>query len=237
MQMSRILVLLACLIAPLHAHSAEIIVLESTAPGIEAGSIVQDTDSVEVPDGTMILLVEEDGTTRDISGPFIGPVGSAGAAGNGGGLIANLGKLVQDRENKRQVLGAIRTAPGQVPPDLYLIDAARSETVCIPEGLEPRLWRPATMAAETEVRLRMANGSSKSFLWPARKQTAKWPSDVALRDDGNYALRLGIAPRPTELSVRLIPESIKLPTVQAAWMFQAGCRRQAALLIERFGSR
>lgn len=238
MKICRFLILLSFLIVPLGVHSAEIIVLESTAPGIEAGSIVQDTDIVQIPDGAVILVAEEDGTTRDIAGPYNGPAGSAGTGTGegGGGLIANLGKLVQDRENTRQVLGAIRAAPGQVPPDLYLIDAARSETVCLPAGLAPRLWRPATMAAETEVSIRLFDGPSANFLWGSAEQIADWPAAVTLRDGGDYALRLGIAPRPTQLSIRLVPSSLAKPTAQAAWMYNAGCRRQAALLIEGLSS-
>lgn len=236
MKVSRFLFLLALLTAPIGVHSAEIIILESTAPGIEAGSIVQDTDIVQIPDGAVILIAEEDGTTRDIAGPYNGPAGSAGTGGGGGGLIANLGKLVQERENKRQVLGAIRAAPGQVPPDLYLIDAARSETVCLPAGHAPRLWRPATMAAETEVSIRLSDGPSANFLWGSTEQTADWPVEVALRDGGDYALRLGIVPRPTQLSIRLVPSSMEKPTAQAAWMHEVGCRRQAILLIENLNS-
>ena len=215
------------------AGAAEIIILESTADGIEAGAIMEDTDPVDVPDGAMLLVVEEDGTTREIIGPYSGALAPAGSGSDsGGGLIANLGKLVKDRETKRQVLGAIRAAPGQVPPDLYLIDAARSETVCVPQGSAPVLWRPATMAAETEVELSSDRGGLERFIWTGDSQTTEWPSSVAISDGEAYAVRLGIAPRPTELTIRLVPSDIKSAPAQAAWMYDAGCRRQAVILVE-----
>ncbi|WP_416899161.1 MAG: hypothetical protein ACMVY4_05405 [Minwuia sp.] len=224
---------LACLAAAWAASAAEIVILESTAPGIEAGAIVEDTDTVEVPDGAMILIVEEDGSSREIAGPFSGAIGSAGSGGeSGGGLIANLGKLVQDRESKRQVLGAIRAAPGQVSPQIYLVDVARSETVCIPTGQTPTLWRPATMAAETEVEMAGASGASARFLWPDEAQSAAWPDGLPLADGGAYALRLAIAPRPTEVKLRLVPDTVTETAARAAWMYQAGCHRQAIALIE-----
>lgn len=232
MRYIQILGFLGGFLTPFWAAAAEIVILESTAPGVEAGAIVQDSDPVDVPDGTMLLIVEEDGTTREIAGPFNGPIGSAGGEGNGGGLIANLGKLVKDRETKRQVLGAIRAAPGQVPPDLYLIDAARSGTVCIPAGDAPVLWRPLTMAAETEVNLDGDEQGHGRFVWTGASQTADWPVEVTLSDGAAYALRLGLAPRPTELVVRLIPAEVTKPPARAAWMYEAGCRRQAVLLVE-----
>lgn len=214
------------------ATAAEIVIIESTVPDIEAGSIVADTDAITVPAGELIVIVEEDGSSRTIEGPFEGAIGSAGEA-EGGGLIANLGKLVQDREESRQVLGAIRAAPGQIAPEVFLIDVARSGVACVPDGDAIRLWRPETLGMETEFALEAAGGAAAvRVLWPENAQTLDWPGGLAAVDGTAYRARLMAAPRPSEITLRRIPADLSSDAERIAWMIEAGCRRQARLALE-----
>lgn len=214
------------------ALAAEIVIIESTVPGIEAGSIVADTDAITVPAGELIVIVEEDGSSRTIEGPFKGAIGSAGEAA-GGGLIANLGKLVQDREKSRQVLGAIRAAPGQIAPEVFLVDVGRSGIACVPDGEMVTLWRPETLGMETEFTLEAATGTASTrVLWPENVQTLDWPGDLAAKDGAVYRARLMAAPRPAEITLRRIPAELASDAERIAWMIEAGCRRQARLALE-----
>ena len=215
------------------AGAEEIVIIESSAPDVEAGAILDSADVVNVPAGTSIVIVEPDGSTRTIEGPFQAALGAAGEGGDaGGGLIANLGKLVSEREESRQVLGAIRAAPGQVAESVYVVDVGRSGDVCIADGASVRLWRPATMAAETEMTLTdAAAGGSATVLWLEGAQTLDWPSALPPADGARYAVRLDIAPRPAEVRLRFIPDDVVSDAARAAWMADAGCRRQAGQLL------
>lgn len=227
-----------CLLAGLFSGTAraeEIVIIESTAPGIEAGAILDSADKVSVPEGAMIVVVEADGSTRTIDGPYEAALDAAAKGGEAdGGLIANLGKLVSERENERQVLGAIRAAPGQVPQEIYVVDIGRSGNVCVPADGEIVLWRPETMAAESETTLSdMDSGGDATVLWSAGEQTLDWPAALTPRDGARYAVRLDIAPRPAEIRLRLVPGKLQGDAARAAWMAGAGCRRQAERLLAR----
>lgn len=234
---SCVMLLLAVFAFARPGAAAEIVVIESTVSEVEAGAILEDTDTVSIPAGKMIVVVEEDGSSRTIDGPFEGALGSTGAA-ESAGLVANLGKLVRDREESRQVLGAIRAAPGQVPPEVFLVDVARSGTNCVPAGKPVRFWRPATMAMESELIVE-ALGVSEStrLLWPANSQLAEWPAGVTLSDGTAYRMRLAEASRSFELTLRVIPAEIEQALEQAAWMIDAGCRRQARMVLAELADR
>lgn len=215
------------------AQASEIVVIESTAPGLEAGAFLDPGEAVSVPAGASIVIVEPDGSTRTVDGPFEGPLGAAAAPDSGsGGLMANLGKLVSEREEEKQVLGAIRAAPGQVAEAVYVVDVGRSGDVCVPEGAAIRLWRPALMAAESETVL---TGSFEpvTALWLEGEQFLDWPAALPAEDGGRYAIRLAIAPRPAEVRLRFVPASLETDARRAAWMAGAGCRRQAERLLQR----
>lgn len=216
------------------ASADEIVIIESTAPLIEAGVILDSADVVDVPDGTEIVIVEEDGSSRTITGPYNAPISAAGSSSGDSGLIASIGKLVEARRTEQQVLGAIRAAPGQVAPDVYAIDIARSRTVCIPSNTAPTLWRPATLALESEILVtRDADGAVNTRLWPKGKQFLSWPDSPKAKDGERYTIRLRALPRPSKIDVRIMPLSLTSFAEKSGWMFQQGCRRQAERLLAR----
>jgi hypothetical protein len=214
------------------ASADEIVIIESTAPLIEAGVILDSADVVNVPDGTEIVIVEEDGSSRTITGPYNAPISAAGSSSSDQGLIASIGKLVEARKTEQQVLGAIRAAPGQIAPNVYAIDIARSRTVCIPSNTAPTLWRPATLALESEISVtRDADGAVDTRLWPKGEQSLSWPDNPKAKDGERYTIRLRALPRPSKIDVRVIPPSITSFAEKSSWMFQQGCRRQAERLL------
>jgi hypothetical protein len=229
------LTLVACAVLAVSrpAMAAEIVVIESTVVEIEAGSILDDAQTVSVPEGGMIVIVEEDGSSRTIEGPFEGTLASQGQSDDGG-LVANLGKLVRNREESRQVLGAIRAAPGQVPAEVYMVDVARSGINCVLAGKPARLWRPETMSMETELSLESLNGSAVvQVLWANADQVLDWPKQVPASDGSKYRVRLAEASRSFDITIRQVPVEIEEITERIAWMAEAGCRRQARMALDQ----
>ncbi|MEC9345379.1 MAG: hypothetical protein VYB54_04075 [Pseudomonadota bacterium] len=221
--------LVSCL-AVAAVDAAEIVVIESTAPGIESGSILDSAATVSVPAGSFIVVVEEDGSSRTIDGPWDAPLAAAATDG-GGGLVASLGKLVAERETEHQVLGAIRAAPGQVALDSFVVDITRTGPVCVPDGGAPVLWRPGTMAAESEITLTAPDGTSARLLWPDGAQRLAWPESLPAGTGARYAVRLATAPRPVGVELRRIPADIVAGPAQAAWMYEQGCVSQAGKVL------
>ena len=227
------LVLFLALACSSSLAAAEIVIIESTAPGLDAGSMIGADEIVTVPEGAWIVIVEPDGSSRTIEGPYEAAIGAAGAITGGGDLIAGLSKLVAERENEQQILGALRAAPGQIAERVFVVDVARSRTTCVPANQPLVLWRPTTMAVEAETRIETGGGESAVLLWPEGEQELDWPPLLIPGDGEHYLVRLDTAPRPAVIEFRLIPVAITSDAERAVWMLNAGCRRQAERLVDQ----
>ncbi|MCA8926667.1 MAG: hypothetical protein KDC18_01255 [Alphaproteobacteria bacterium] len=214
-------------------HAAPVVVLSSTVPGLQPGSMVDSATAVAVPAGGMVMINDAAGKTRTIAGPYDGPIGETAAKAGDGGMMANLGRLVASRDTEQTRLGAVRAAPDQQLRDPALITVAHSATQCgLPEA-PLRLWRPGTMDGDNRLTITdLASGASAERVWHAGRTVIDWPATLPARDGARYRIRLEIAPRPVELELHRAPAGLDTPARLAAWMESVGCRRQALLLLD-----
>ena len=88
------------------AAAADYVILDSDAAGIEPGIVVDGRAEIVVPDGAQIVLIDPNGETRVVPGPYTGLVQNArGATGD----ASTIDRLTTQRGKDTKVLGAVRS--------------------------------------------------------------------------------------------------------------------------------
>jgi hypothetical protein len=237
------LALCTFLVAVSTGRAAELVVIDSTVPRIAPGQIVDSTKPLTLASGARLSLVGEDGRVIRLEGPFSGaPVTGDGDGARDKGVVRALSRLFSPNHPQDSTWGTfrgaetLRGAEALNPPDVWAFNVLRSETVCLPSGAGPILWRPH---AETElmvILLHLATGREATVTFAAGEASASWPPEVALLDGGIYVIRDIANQWERRLLVRLIPVDRDTPVVQAAWMSDVGCIGQAKELVSRLPS-
>ncbi|QNT68882.1 hypothetical protein [Defluviicoccus vanus] len=233
---------LAVLLVPLSAAgAAELVIVESTAPQLPAGQVINTTSPLVVPAGARIAIVGDDGKVNRIEGPYSGtptaaaPAAGGAAAGGDKGVVPALSRLFADKGPSASSWGTFRGAEGgdgaDTPPEVWAINMMHAETVCVPSGVEPFLWRADASQAASLILLQLATGREGAIEIIPGKQTAPWPPTLQLRDGGEYAIRDTGNTWERRLFIRVIPADKSSGIAQVAWMSDAGCVRQAKRLL------
>lgn len=101
----RIWPLLVALLA-LPVSAAEIIVIESSDPALETGSVLDDSQTITVPAGKQVIFANEAGQEALLNGPFTGQVDFSGSQAVQGSSGANLGATRSIAATKSAVVQA-----------------------------------------------------------------------------------------------------------------------------------
>ena len=217
------------------ASAAEIIVLDSSAASIKAGSVIQSDAVVNIPAGRKITIMETDGSVRAISGPFDGAVSKSAKAGGESHLISGLAKLVTERSERKAVLGAVRAVDKNGDEaGLYAVDVTKSEIFCLPAGKNPVLWRPDRLNLDAQFAIRNWHNQDdvRVAMWRRGDSTLAWPPNLQIGGGADYVLRMDVALQDTQLRVHRIPQDLNTTADRVVWMAQTGCERQARLLLD-----
>ncbi|MGB0507693.1 MAG: hypothetical protein ACPGGK_16005 [Pikeienuella sp.] len=83
---------------------ADFVILESDAAGIDAGLVVNAGANITVPEGATVLVINDEGQTMMVLGPFTGKLGDAGEVAS----EEMLGRITAARQSETKVLGAVR---------------------------------------------------------------------------------------------------------------------------------
>lgn len=220
------------------AQAGQVVILSSTLPDYTPGTIVDGTDVVELPAGGMLMFNDSSGATRTLAGPYSGAIeASTSGETDSDGVLASLSRLVTSREEEQAKLGAIRAMPGNIAREVYVISVARSATQCVDTVQRGVLWRPETLSGDSRVKITdLGSKASSEVFWPEAEESLAWPTALPLQDGTRYRLKLDLAPRPVEITLRMVPAELDSPALIAAWMADAGCRRQALLLVSLLGA-
>ena len=216
------------------AMSAPVVILVSTIDGLTPGSVIEGDTLVDIPAGGMIILNDETGATRTLSGPYSGALKETVASGNATdtGVVTSLSRLLTSREEAQTKLGAVRALPSQMVDDANLISIARSGSQCGSVGAAISLWRPETLNADSRIAItNISTNRHVEMLWQGGQSVIAWPDDLPAMDGARYLVKLEISPRPVEIELHLVPDTLVSVTQRAAWMSDAGCHRQALQLL------
>lgn len=234
-----VLAALLCLPAASPASADQFVVIESTAPGIATGTVLQSGQSITLPAGARVSLVSDRGTVATLTGPFSGvpPVGGGGASDPTvvdaiSSLFAQTGPRAQSWGTFRGE-SAMRGEGGDAPSDVWTINLQQSERICLPAGTAPRLWRAAADGELLVVLVHVSSGREAYLRFADGVQDVAWPGELPLIDGGEYALRDTGYLWERHLALRVIPDGTAAGAHQVAWMADTGCFRQARLLLSQ----
>ena len=130
---------LALILSAFPAFSAQYFVANSTAPGLEAGQIVDGDKPLSLPAGAGVTLIGSDGETITLVGPLERPPGGGG--GGDTSLFATLSDLVNPPDASIAILGTTREESKAEPDDPFAIALGASGDHCVPAGERIQLWR------------------------------------------------------------------------------------------------
>jgi hypothetical protein len=224
--------MLAVLFAAAVAGAGEVVVIESNAPGLSPGVVVDGSKPLELAPGTAVTLVTGDGRVKSIKGPFSGvPFAGEESAPGGSALIRSLSRLISGKSPKTGELGMMRGERLVGRPDAWSIDIIRSGAHCVTDRLHALLWRPIGVKAETLTIRRQPWGERVSVDWPAGTNSLIWPKALPLEHGGQYLVKLSSRISGTKLVVYVVPANLPTDAHLAAWMADLGCKEQALALI------
>ena len=224
--------MLAVLLAAAAAGAGELVVIDSNAPGLTPGQILDGSKPLELAPGTAVTVVTVNGLVKSLEGPFSGvPFAGEESAPGESALIRSLSRLMSGKPPQTREFGMMRGERPVGRPDAWSIDIIRSGVHCVTDRTQAVLWRPSGVAAETLTIRRQPWGEKVSVDWPAGTNSLIWPKALPLENGGEYLVRLSSRISGTKLVVYMVPAKLPTNAHLAAWMADLGCNEQALALI------
>lgn len=224
--------MLAFLFTASVAYAGELVVIDSNAPDLSPGEVLDGAKPLELAPGTAVTVVTDDGRVRSIEGPFSGiPFAGEESEPGGNALVRSLSRLIGGKTPKPHEPGMMRGERLVGRPDAWSIDVIRSGAHCVSDRTGALLWRPIGVKAETLTIRRQPWGEKVSVDWPAGTNSLIWPKALPLENGGQYLIRLSSRISGTKLVVYVVPTKLPTDAHLAAWMADLGCNEQAMTLV------
>ncbi len=206
---SLLLVVLAIGLGSLQA-AAQVIVVQSTAKSVRAGSALSNDAKVLIPAGAKAVFVLPSGATRTVSGPFDGRAGdlTKGVKANPG-VFEAVKRYVQTGGSSQKSVGAVRSAAAPLalgkplPFSWRTVPLSSNGDVCLERGVSVELVRSRTAKAQTITVVDMKTKQRAKAVFAAGQGTAAWPPEIAMQAGTTYAL-LTAGRRARQIRLRLI---------------------------------
>ena len=235
MRATYLLIAAAIAASPALALADYVVIAATQAPALYApGTEISADESLSLPDGARLTLIERSGRMTNLDGAHEGPVPRTDTSATGGGDTdwSVLKRLIGSPEARSTVLGAARTGASDIPPPpgVWDVSADSSGPRCARAG-KLTLWR-RNADTTISVTLRSVAGRHEGIAWPAGEHRLAVPEEMA-REDGRLLVSLGSELREFDLSV--LPDGLgDAPAgLVLAWLAEKDCRRQALALVER----
>ena len=117
------------------------VVVASSAPGIQPGRVVESGARLEVPAGATVTLISQSGKSVILKGPFAGPPGRDEGASGDAGVVSSLPRLFSGSGAETSGLGVMRSSRAKGPPEPWLIDVSHSGDHCVCSPRRAAFWR------------------------------------------------------------------------------------------------
>jgi len=212
------------------ASAGQLVVVESTTPGLGPGQILDGLKPLTLAAGARVTVIAEDGRIRSLVGPFSGVPDPSDPPPAERSLVASLSRLIVG-PSREMVLGTLRANISPDPLDPWAVNVFRSGIHCVVEGSVPRLWRPDSKRAVTLGMKMLPYGAKVASNWPAGVATIDWPKGLILKDGSEYLVKRGKGLTATKVNMRLVPEDLPTDAHRIMLMADRGCIRQARRLL------
>ncbi len=216
--------LLLC-VATASARAADLVVIDEQGLSLKAGAIVDDGKILDLDDGQSVTLVNDDGDTIKLKGPY--HQAPSGKSGDGNSVTVALSGLLVQKDVRTSDVGVVREMMAIQPLDPWVVDIGPGNR-CVRAG-EAVVFRRKTAMAEARLSIVSSDGAwHTTAVWPKGQDRLSAPDELPVAERASYRIDLGEG--PVELTLIRIPASMKNDRMRAAWMFAAGCDLQARTL-------
>jgi len=227
-----ILAVLLGVALPVAARAAvNLVVMEARGIGLTPGQTIDGSQPLVLKEGQQVSLISYTGQTIKLKGPSEkAPAGDQAAAK--ADVAAAMQALLAQRIDRNDRAGVVRGAGKEpIPPEPWLIDATHAGTRCVIAGAPVTFWRPVVGGRAP----RVVTPSDRSWrindVWPATADRWVLPQSIKVTQRSNFVVKL--ADREVTLAVIGVPATLENDAMRAAWMMEAGCDRQAIVLLKQ----
>jgi hypothetical protein len=218
----------ALVIQAVTAAAADLVVTQSSIPGITPGMVVDGKQPINIRAGAKLSLVSSNGKVINLVGPYNGvPDPAQGPADDK--LVTALSALMTNDAGNSAQIGAVRDTSARARPPLD-IDITVSGTQCVLANKAPGLWQPGGEQIES-LWIATKTGAAIVVAWPKGEARQPWPAALPLTDQMHYQLLRQPAKAEAEVIIRVIPGNLPSDAHRAAAMAEAGCTAQALALL------
>ncbi len=210
-------------------RAAELIVVEARGISLNAGDVIDDQATLDLKEGQHLTLIAANGATLKIDGPFDRAPG-AGADEDNSGFGTALRALVTQSAARAEA-GVVRDGLTPVTlPEPWLLDVSRAGVVCLRAGDKPVLWCESA-ARKSELTITAGDRTWRADApWEAGADRLLLPQTVPFHGGITYRIRLDA--NEANITVKLVPNALVNPEMQAAWLADVGCDPQAQALFK-----
>ena len=213
--------------APLAAQAGELIVVEARGIGLHSGDVIDDGATLDLKEGQHLTLIAANGATLKIDGPY-DKAPAAGGSGDDAGFGTALRALVTQSATRAEA-GVVRAGLTPVVlPEPWLLDVSRTGVVCLRNGDKPIVWRENAARKSTLTITAGDRTWRADTTWDAGSDRMVLPQTVPFHGGITYRIRLDN--NPANITVKLVPNKLVTPEMQAAWLADVGCDPQAQAL-------
>ena len=214
------------------ASGAAFVVISSTADGVKKGDRIVANQSINVPNGTRVVLIDGAGRVLTLRGPFNGSPGASESSG----IIGRLSEALKESSDAPRRIGAFRGIGGSgsglglgtVTVDPWAINTAVAGDWCV--AAEQGVMMTGGPGAIETMTVEVVGGAKTDVAWPKSQQTLAWPASVPVKNGATYQIRYGAT--ATAITLHILEKKTASPAQTALWMAEQKCRPQAAAMID-----
>jgi len=213
---------------PVPLGAAELVVIESTAPDLKEGAVVDSTKEIKLPAGAKVTLLTAAGDPVHLDGPFAGKV-PAGSKPGDPSLVGAVSRLLNPAGKDTSTVGAVRGITATAAPDPGAVDSAQGGEYCVLRNVPVRLRRGPSGSAEWARLTATKGGDTGEIAWAAGSTLAEWPAAVPQADGARYTLSR-VRGQPAHITLHIEPAGLNLAQ-RLGWMQKQGCTEQARAVV------
>lgn len=217
------------------ATASELVVLQTSVPGMVPGQVVLGTVPLLLQDGQHVSLIAANGQILELQGPY-NQAPDPGMVQKQG-VVASLKALVASSGRDDSSFGVSRSATGIIDsanksgwiPDPWLIDVTRAGNHCVQANQPAVFWRPVKAQAAKLNVLVGKNVWEAETRWPHGVDRLASPPQMPLLDGEHYTFQ--VDGNKAILTMHIIPLTAQTDGMRAAWMNAKGCKSQTLALL------
>ncbi len=219
--------------------AGEFVVVASNAEDtlLQPGSVLNSGQVINLPEGSKVTILSEDGAVVTLEGPYSGSLASQKSesdrqkATKWSSAVSKIARLVTRDSEKSSVIGASRgfTAADREKLDVWLMTVDSSGHRCV-RPANVVMWRKEPRAA-IKINLRSKSAKRTGILWADGKDVMQLPPEFV--EDG-ILIVMKIDKQPRRFNLHVLPGSIEEDQWGKVllWMIDNNCSRQSYMLID-----